>query len=154
MATLTLYGPAEDLTALWVATDAAARHARTTGHDARTLDQLRFDLLTGLAWTALDTGHLGCCHPHCTTTDRSSSAANPDAARPADAARLADAARPAVGPVLLGRRRGRPATVHVTVPLTSLRGEDDAPGDLDGYGPITATTARRIAAHATWRRLL
>ncbi|WP_201777979.1 DUF222 domain-containing protein, partial [Jiangella alkaliphila] len=65
MATLTLCGPAEDLTALWVATDAAARHTRTSG-DQRTLDQLRFDLLTGLAWTALDTGHLGCCNPTCT----------------------------------------------------------------------------------------
>lgn len=47
MATLTLCGPAEDLTALWTATDATARHARSEG-DPRTLDQLRFDLLTGL----------------------------------------------------------------------------------------------------------
>jgi hypothetical protein len=33
---------------------------------------------------------------------------------------------------------------------------DDQPGELDGYGPITAAMARRIAADptATWRRLL
>ncbi|SDU71495.1 HNH endonuclease signature motif containing protein [Jiangella alkaliphila] len=234
MATLTLCGPAEDLTALWIATDAAARHTRTTG-DQRTLDQLRFDLLTGLAWTALDTGHLGCCNPTCTSTtahattptaparppdpdahgpDRQPDGLNgstptgppghahptvpiqhPHASRPAahdrptntaeqddtaapdhlarpgspaeangpadpaghgDTAGPDHAARPARsgGPVVLGRRRGRAATVQVTVPITALLGDDGVPGELDGYGPITAATARRITADATLRRLL
>ncbi|WP_035812332.1 DUF222 domain-containing protein, partial [Jiangella gansuensis] len=70
MAQLYLYGPAEDLTALWTAIDAAAHHARTRARkhgDRRTLDQLRFDTLTGLGWTALTLGHLGCCHPTCTS---------------------------------------------------------------------------------------
>jgi hypothetical protein len=31
---------------------------------------------------------------------------------------------------------------------------DDLPGELAGYGPIDAATARRIAAHGTWRRLV
>src|SRR5690606_28109855 len=62
MARIELYGPAEDLAALYTAVDAAARHIRGQG-DRRTLDQLRFDILTGLGWTALDTGHLGCCNP-------------------------------------------------------------------------------------------
>ncbi len=144
MATLTLCGPAEDVTALWIATDAAARHTRTNG-DPRTLDQLRFDLLTGLAWTALDTGHLGCCNPTCTTT--ASPASTTDAGEPANAAAPA-------GPVVLGRRRGRAATVHVTVPITALLGDDSVPGELDGYGPITAAAARRITGDATLRRLL
>ncbi|TDD93927.1 DUF222 domain-containing protein, partial [Jiangella asiatica] len=55
-----LTGPAEDLAALWTALDAAARAARG-GNDPRTLDQLRFDIATGLGWTALTTGHLGGC---------------------------------------------------------------------------------------------
>ncbi len=185
MATLTLCGPAEDVTALWIATDAAARHTRTNG-DPRTLDQLRFDLLTGLAWTALDTGHLGCCNPTCTPTtahattstvparppdpgthgtDRQPDGPNgstptgppgghPD--RPADAAAPDHATRPANpgGPVVLGRRRGRAAAVQVTVPITALLGDDSVPGELDGYGPITAGTARRITGDATLRRLL
>lgn len=50
--------------------------------------------------------------------------------------------------------QGRRATVHVTVALTTLLGVDDAPAELDGYGPIDADTARRIASTGTWRRLL
>jgi hypothetical protein len=33
-------------------------------------------------------------------------------------------------------------------------GVDDQPAHLEGYGPITAEVARRIAAQGTWRRLL
>nr|WP_246400908.1 HNH endonuclease signature motif containing protein [Jiangella mangrovi] len=165
MATLTLHGPAEDLTALWVAADAAARHTRTTG-DPRTLDQLRLDLLTGLAWTALDTGHLGCCNPTCTNPARATPAdhpepmtAGPPAAQrdhPRDTASpvTTTAATSTPGPVVLGQRRGRAATVHVTVPITALAGVDETPAELDGFGPIPAATARRIAADATLRRLL
>ena len=43
--------------------------------------------------------------------------------------------------------RVRPS-VHVTVPVLTLIGESDAPGLLDGYGPIDADTARRLAARA------
>nr|WP_246401565.1 HNH endonuclease signature motif containing protein [Jiangella mangrovi] len=150
-ATLTLHGPAEDLTALWVAADAAARHTRTTG-DPRTLDQLRLDLLTGLAWTALDTGHLGCCNPTCTGHAAASPPPGDTTAPPAD--QPATTAGSAAGPVVLGQRRGRAATVHVTVPITALAGVDETPAELDRFGPIPAATARRIAADATLRRLL
>ena len=46
--------------------------------------------------------------------------------------------------------------IGVTVAASTLMGLDDQPGELDGYGPITAAMARRIAADpsATWRRLL
>lgn len=45
-------------------------------------------------------------------------------------------------------------TVHVTVPVLTLLG-DDFPGELDGYGPIDAETARRLAGHApSFTRLL
>jgi hypothetical protein len=39
-------------------------------------------------------------------------------------------------------------TVHVTVPVLTLLGRSDAPATLDGYGPIDADTARRLAARA------
>jgi hypothetical protein len=54
----------------------------------------------------------------------------------------------------LRRRNGRAAAVNVTVPLSTLLGVDQRPGELEGYGPITAQAARRIAGHGTWRRLL
>lgn len=64
-------------------------------------------------------------------------------------------------PAASGRSRTRRAkpracapTVHVTVPITTLMGLDEAPGELRGYGPIPAPLARRIAAEGTWRRLL
>ncbi len=43
--------------------------------------------------------------------------------------------------------RVRPS-VHVTVPVMTLMGESESPGLLDGYGPIDADTARRLAARA------
>ncbi len=51
-------------------------------------------------------------------------------------------------------RHGRRPQIQVTVALTTLLGLDDRPGELAGYGPITAQTARRIAADGVWRRLL
>jgi hypothetical protein len=44
---------------------------------------------------------------------------------------------------------------QVTIPLSSLVGADDAPGELTGAGPIPASVARKLMASATlWRRLL
>ncbi len=44
--------------------------------------------------------------------------------------------------------------VQVTVGAGTLLGLDDEPGELAGYGPIPAPLARRLAADATWRRIL
>lgn len=47
------------------------------------------------------------------------------------------------------------ATVHVTVPLLTLAGLDDAPAVLDGHGPIDSETARILAAAApVWQRVM
>lgn len=60
-----------------------------------------------------------------------------------------------------GTRPGVAATgavqprINVTVPALTLLGLDDEPADLEGYGPIDADTARRLAAHApSMRRIL
>ncbi|WP_166791676.1 HNH endonuclease signature motif containing protein [Cryobacterium frigoriphilum] len=54
-----------------------------------------------------------------------------------------------------GLGTGIVATVHVTVPVFTLMGHDDEPAMLDGYGPIDAETARRLAGTATsWLRIL
>jgi hypothetical protein len=56
----------------------------------------------------------------------------------------------------LPEHHGRRPAVQVTVAASTLLGCDELPADLDGYGPISAQTARRIAADptGTWRRLL
>jgi hypothetical protein len=43
---------------------------------------------------------------------------------------------------------GLTGTVNLTVPLSTLLRLTDSPGDLGGFGPITAHTAREIAASA------
>ncbi|MGH4015481.1 MAG: DUF222 domain-containing protein [Pseudonocardiaceae bacterium] len=48
---------------------------------------------------------------------------------------------------------GKPL-ISVIVPITTLMGLDEHPGELIGYGPIPAALAREIAAGGTWRRLL
>ncbi|HEU5268539.1 MAG TPA: DUF222 domain-containing protein [Jatrophihabitans sp.] len=52
--------------------------------------------------------------------------------------------------------QGRRPAIHVMVNADTLLGLNDEPGHLTGYGPITARTARRLAADqsGTWRRLL
>jgi Domain of unknown function (DUF222)/HNH endonuclease len=52
--------------------------------------------------------------------------------------------------------QGRRPAIQVTVSADTLLGLDDQPAQLTGYGPITADTARRLAADTsgTWRRLL
>ncbi len=44
-----------------------------------------------------------------------------------------------------GRVAGK---IVVTVPVLTLLGASDEPAELDGYGPIDADTARRLAGHA------
>ncbi|MDQ2846768.1 MAG: HNH endonuclease [Actinomycetota bacterium] len=52
--------------------------------------------------------------------------------------------------------QGRKPSIQVVVSADTLLCLDDQPGHLTGYGPITAETARRLAADqsGTWRRLL
>ncbi|HEX5996065.1 MAG TPA: DUF222 domain-containing protein [Jiangellales bacterium] len=132
MGSMHIYGPIEDLAALFTAIDAAARARRDAAAKARNFDTagtplaaLRFDVLADLGWSSLAAGHLGCCGENC----------------------------PGAGQHL-GTRHGRAATVNVTVPITTLAGISDEPGELAGFGPITAEAARRIAGDATLRRLL
>ncbi|QTX04782.1 DUF222 domain-containing protein [Agromyces archimandritae] len=77
------------------------------------------------------------------------------------AQRRADAARDLLleGTTTDGAAASIRPTVHVTVPVLTLLGHDEGsreePGELDGYGPIPAATARRLAAHApSFTRLL
>jgi hypothetical protein len=44
--------------------------------------------------------------------------------------------------------------IRITIPATTLLSLDNAPGHLQGYGPIPADTAAQIATDATWHRLI
>jgi hypothetical protein len=52
--------------------------------------------------------------------------------------------------------QGRRPSIQITVSADTLLGMNDQPAHLTGYGPITAGSARRLAADSsgTWRRLL
>lgn len=76
----------------------------------------------------------------------------PRAARRADA--LTELAAAALADPDLPRRHGAPPMVRVTVPLDTLLGRAEEPGDLAGYGPVTADAARRLAATGILQRLL
>lgn len=82
---------------------------------------------------------------------------NADDGRGIDA-RRADAlvevfARALGDPELPSAHRALPH-VQVTVSAGTLLGLQEDPGELGGYGPITAGVARRIASTGVWRRLL
>jgi Domain of unknown function (DUF222)/HNH endonuclease len=55
-----------------------------------------------------------------------------------------------------GRGPGVKPSIQVSVAASTLLGLDNQPGELDGYGPIPASLARRLAADptGTWRRVL
>jgi hypothetical protein len=84
-----------------------------------------------------------------------------DAAAPGDPAASSDTAAPtgiAVGSSAQAAAGGGVggAQVFVVVPVQTLMGIDDAPGQLLGYGPIPAAVARAVAAapDSVWRRML
>jgi hypothetical protein len=54
----------------------------------------------------------------------------------------------------LARLRGESVRLNVTVPASVLLGISNAPGELAGYGPITAETARQLVPGSTMRRIL
>ena len=54
----------------------------------------------------------------------------------------------------LGKARDRTVQVHVTISMETLLGLTEDPGLLDGYGAISADTARELAMEGPWRGLL
>jgi len=73
-------------------------------------------------------------------------------ARRADA--LHDLAALALDDPALPRHAGQRPHIRVHVAATTLLGRDDAPAELERYGPITASAARELAADGDWRRIL
>ena len=74
--------------------------------------------------------------------------------RRADA--LVDVFARVLGDPSLPQQHGQRPAINVTVSIGTLLGGEEQPAHLDGYGPITAAMARRLAADpsGTWRRLV
>jgi Domain of unknown function (DUF222) len=57
-------------------------------------------------------------------------------------------------PIKVAKHRGSLGEAILTVPASVLMGVSDHPGELAGYGPVTADVARVIAGDCTWRRII
>jgi len=139
MATLWVVLTATDTRSIYALLDAYARRAASPD-DQRTMDQRRADTLVDLL--------IGTTTPTSTTAPASTSAPGAPGGTSAPTSTSAPGGMRAPG----GRVR---VQVNVTVAASTLAGLDEQPADLAGYGPITAQTARDLAAtDATWRRIL
>lgn len=175
MATFSATLPAVDAVGIFAVLD---QHARAcTGTDDRTMDARRADTLvdlilgetgfttspnestdtseaattetaTGAPVTGA-TGHGGAGNGAGTeTADRATTVVTNLPGIAATAAAQADDARATMNTVSV--------QIRVTVPYDTLRGVSDEPGELAGYGPVTADQARDLAADpkSTWYRLV
>ncbi|WP_431837717.1 DUF222 domain-containing protein [Cellulomonas sp. Y8] len=153
MAEMHLVLPAEHAIGIDTALQGAARSARAAG-DPRTLDQLRTDTLVDCVLTGTPATALAAAGASPAATPGYLPSPRDTEAPPSEAASGADA------PTSTSPGAGRAATrdprthVLVTVPLSTLIGQDDTPADLAGFGPIDATTARALAQGGVWRRLV
>lgn len=137
---LRVTGESDRVCAAMTRVDAMARRLRSSGAcDGRTLDQLRSDL-------ALDLLLYG---------DPRNAAVGPGGL---PCSVLGQGAPPGDGPEVNWDLIGQPPAAHVdvVVQLSTLLGCDDQPGELPGWGFVSAAAVRRIAhaAGSVWRRLV
>ena len=164
--------PAQVAAAIDAALNGAARTAKRAG-DPRTVDQLRADTCTGALvpdaahggagssgagpWGAGPSGAGTCCGGGSgavgTGTDGTGTCGAGSCGASSSGSGAAGASFGLVPPTRTPALAGL-ARIDVTVAATTLLGLDELPGELTGYGPINAQTARRLAATGTWRRLI
>ncbi|HEY0217717.1 MAG TPA: DUF222 domain-containing protein [Cellulomonas sp.] len=147
MAALRVVMTAADAMRVDTVLGAAAKSARTCG-DPRTLDQLRADGLRDLVVAGSGSGSGAVFGPAAGSVAGTAPAAGSVAGTAAG--------RTPAGPDDLpgGARGGVRTVVRVTVPLSTLMGMAEGPGELAGYGPIDPVQARALAAGGVWRRLV
>jgi hypothetical protein len=152
------YLPVPETVAAWNHVTAVARQLRDAGAEG-TLDQLRvrvyLALLSGQA--ALPAEQAGPDEAESSGVDAAGSTAPERAAPevtasdtagdddPVTEGSAAGPGAPARKPPATSRAGGLTGTVNLTIPLTTLLGLTERPGDLGGFGPITAHTARDLA---------
>ena len=159
------YLPVTATVAAWNRISALARQLKGAGADG-SLDELRVQvylaLLTGQAAGILDGLTTAPGQPGSSDGETSGGLADADgtgagddmsqARSGADRDGVAQASPPKAGASGAPTERTDAArlsgTVNLTVPLATLLGITDAPGELGAFGPVTAFTARQIATQA------
>ena len=167
MGWVSAYLPAVDAAAVWGVVDDMARQLRRTAGEDRDLGQLRADCLTGIVTGRLAPADRFAEPDAADTTGANSTGADSTGADPTGADGTDSSGVETGGdtdrdvctcggraPVQVVRVVPTRPVVRVTVPASALLGLDDAPGELAGFGPVPADTARQIAQDATWQRLL
>ncbi|MBE0009137.1 HNH endonuclease [Arthrobacter sp. AET 35A] len=146
MAWLEAYLPVDQAAGIFHRVDTAAR-ALQGPDEPRTLTQLRADVLIDVLTSAGATGHMRTSEPDQPYRTTTSDGINGLDGMPGNGG--STAVGEPVGRVAGGASAfwGVQAKVFVTVPVMTLLG-GDAPGELEGYGPIDPDTARRLAGHA------
>jgi Domain of unknown function (DUF222) len=120
--------------------------------DPRTLDQLSADVFLSLLLGIHPASGLPTTKPTTKPIARSGpddsfeAMGSPAQTGPAEAGAAANSASVAA---LVGAVAERIGTVHLNVPLMTLLGLNAEPGEVPGYGPLTAEIARQMAASAT-----
>ncbi|MFE7506235.1 HNH endonuclease [Promicromonospora sp. NPDC057488] len=164
------YLPAVDAAAVWGVVDDMAHQLRYTAGEERTLGQLRADCLTGIVTGRLVPGDrfaaVGQAEAATTASEDAATSTGASMGSGAGVADGASAGAASAGPVCtcggqtpvvhetVVRVTPTRPVVRVTVPSSTLLGLDDAPAELDGFGPVPAGIARLLAEDATWQRLL
>jgi hypothetical protein len=179
MGWVSAYLPAADAAAVWGVVDDMAHQLRRTSGEERSLGQLRADSLTGIVTgRLLPADRFAGTTSTTETTETTETTGTGGTGETSGTTAKAERAESDTGPAAHGADRvevpvcscgGRAPVqqvvrpvritptrpvVRVTVPASVLLGLDDAPGDLKGFGPIPAETARLIAQDATWQRLV
>ncbi|MEW9872267.1 DUF222 domain-containing protein [Arthrobacter sp. HS15c] len=164
MAWLSAYLPADQAAGIWNGVTATARALQSPAED-RTMTQLRADVTAKLLLSAGFTtsnptgGNIDTAAG--SKTDLATTSTSDDGV--AGGVPVADGVDDAVAglvPAFDGVDSGRvpspAAQVLVTVPVFALMGLTEEPADLDGYGPIPASMARKLVADgaSSFRRVL
>ena len=149
IASMRLEGPAADVLALDVALQAAARAAKAAG-DRRSMDQLRFDSLAGIAHRALSTGWLGGDDPGLPLGTQNGHRPTILVTVPLDQL-LPRGAAPVGAPEGTDTRTDDGAWPR---PLPGEQLRTDQVPSLEGYGPISPALARALAAGGDWIRIV
>jgi hypothetical protein len=164
MAWLSAHLPAADAAAVWDAVEQAAHALRRAPGATRTLAQARADALVALATGRIIVPPQSECAPQSGdgSTKLSGSTEPSVSTEGVDTCQQPRTTVPATGCTCGGCTCGGTVVrvipvkpqIRITVPASMLLGLDNAPGHLDGYGPIPADTAALLATDATWQRLI
>ena len=151
-ACVTVFGPAVPLTRWFATVEDRARALKAAG-DPRGLDALRFDLTVTSLPCAVHVP-LDSSAPMPTATADGSTSADGPAAGGAPADLLAAGLRPSfVEAAPTDCRTSRPVQAHVVVPVETALGLSNEPAWLDGYGWVSAPSARLLLVDAELKRV-